>query len=69
MRSLLKKVRATPNPQILTTECSPIRIKRKEKYHWFDELIINGHIDNADAVSIDIVSKSVNNISTKKINR
>ena len=32
-------------------------------YHWFDELIINGHIDKTDAMSMDKVRKSVKNIS------
>lgn len=32
-------------------------------YHWFDELIINGHIDKTYAMSMDIVSKTVKNIS------
>ena len=41
-------------------------MKRIEMYHRLEKLIINGHIDNANATSMDIVSKSAKNISDEE---
>ena len=41
-------------------------MKRIEMYHRLEQLIINGHIDNANATSMYIVSKSAKNISDEE---